>query len=181
AALRPSHLGVTVADHAYDPAVAKGLVMSQRPAAGHRLREGDHVRVTVSLGPRPVNVPTNLAGQPLNTAKSVLVSLGLTVGAVTPASDMTIPEGSVIRSQPDSGTLLPGQAVALVVSTGKPKVPVPAIAGTPAGRSFAAAQAALQAVGLAATRHEVFNDTVPKGTVVTTSPASGQSISVGTP
>ncbi len=47
----------------------------------------------------------------------------------------------MIKSTPDSGTLVPGRSVALVVSTGKPQVAVPALGlGTePADRGSTAA------------------------------------------
>ncbi len=178
-ALQPSHLGLSVTGHAYDPTIAKGSVVSQSPAAGNELREGGHVAVTVSLGPQPVRVPTDLAGKPVDTATSVLTTLGLRVGAVTYATSMTVPQGDVISTQPATGTLLPGQAVALVVSSGKPTVPVPSLAGTASGQSFVAAQAALQAAGLGAVEQDTFSDTVPKGHVIGTSPAAGVAVTVG--
>jgi serine/threonine-protein kinase len=64
---------------------------------------------------------------------------------------------------------VPGQTVTLVVSTGKPEVVVPPIAGA----SFAAEASALQAKGLKAQEDDVYSDTVPKGQVVQIAPAPG--------
>jgi serine/threonine-protein kinase len=132
----------------------------------------------LSLGPQPIKVPTNLAGLHQADAEAVLQTLGLKAGTVTHATSMTVRAGDVISSSPNSGTLLPGQSVDLVVSTGKPTVAVPALTG-PSAASFAAAQSALQAVGLTGVESDQFSDTVPKGQVIGTQPPGGTSLTVG--
>ena len=82
--------------------------------------------VTLSLGPQPVPVPSDLAGKSQATATAVLAALHLLAGPITQATSMTVPQGDVISSRPDSGSVLPGRSVALVISTGKPTVAVPA-------------------------------------------------------
>ncbi|HEX4863678.1 MAG TPA: PASTA domain-containing protein, partial [Acidimicrobiales bacterium] len=144
-----------------------------------RLSEGSTISVLLSLGPQPVKVPTGLAGLHEADASAVLQALGLKVGSVTQATSLTVSAGDVISSNPNSGTLLPGQAVDLTVSTGKPMVAIPAISGANA-QSFAAAQSALQAVGLAAVESDQFSDTVAKGQVIGTQPPGGTSVTVGT-
>jgi serine/threonine-protein kinase len=124
-----------------------------------------------------VAVPS-VQGLTIADATSVLQRLGLKVGAVSRNSSMTVPAGWVISSTPDHGALLPGQAVAVVVSTGKPTVPIPSFSGANAG-SFAAAQAALASLHLTATEHDVFSDTVPKGHVVGTDPPAGTPAIIG--
>ena len=175
-ALKHLHLHLTVYQRAYSSKAA-GIVLAQRPARGS-LAEGSAVAVLLSLGPQPVNVPTNLAGTPLDAAEAVLQTLGLKTGTVTRQSSMTVAAGLVISSTPAAGTLLPGQSVNLVVSSGKPTVPVPALSG-PSAASFAAAQAALQGVGLTAVESDQFSDTVPRGQVITTQPGPGSAAVVG--
>jgi serine/threonine-protein kinase len=63
-----------------------------------------------------------------------------------------------------------GSTIALVPSLGHEPATVPSI---PQTYTFAQAQAALQAVGLAATQNNQSNPTVPSGDVISTSPASG--------
>ncbi|WP_092501839.1 Stk1 family PASTA domain-containing Ser/Thr kinase [Agrococcus jejuensis] len=76
----------------------------------------------VSRGPQPT-----LVGLDQASAQTVLQSVGLTLGAVTPEASRDVPEGQVIRAeypegtQPDSGA-----AVAIVVSSGPPQVQIPA-------------------------------------------------------
>ena len=176
--LSPFHFRLAVAGRSYDPTVPVGAVLTQRPGAGARLREDQTVTVTLSLGPQPVPVPTDLAGLPQTAASSVLSTLGLQTGAVTRATSMTVAAGDVIASSPDRGTLLPGQAVALVVSSGKPTIEVPRLTGA-AVQSYAGAAAGLQAAGLGATEQIQFNNTVPKGEVIITDPAPGVTVTVG--
>jgi len=175
--LRVLHLGLSVAGHQYSSRYRSGDVLSQTPARG-ALREGHHVRVVLSAGPQPVRVPTSLRGYPEQSAEAVLKALGLTY-RTSSRSDMTIPAGQVISSAPDSGTLVPGKPVQLVISTGKPTVAVPGL--SPAGRaSFAAARVLLARAGLGATQSNEYSDTVPAGEVIAFRPPSGASVAVGT-
>lgn len=177
ASLQRLHFHLSVYQRSYSSEAA-GTVLAQRPSQG-TLSEGATVAVLLSLGPQPVKVPGDLAGKPLDTAEGILQALGLKAGTITHQTSMTVPAGVVISSSPSSGTLLPGQAVNLVVSSGKPTVAVPTLAGEPAGQSFASAQAALQAVGLSAVESDQFSPTVPKGQVIGTSPAAGAQATVG--
>jgi serine/threonine protein kinase/beta-lactam-binding protein with PASTA domain len=177
AQLRALHFTLLVSGSQYSSQYKTGQVIDQTPSAG-KLREGSVIRVVLSNGPQPIRVPGSLRGYPLDAAQQVLATLGLTA-QVTQATDMTIPANSVISSSPDSGTLLPGQAVHLVVSTGKPKAPVPPLNST-TGASFAAAQAALSGVGLGATETNDYSDSVATGQVISFNPPSGTSVDVGT-
>jgi eukaryotic-like serine/threonine-protein kinase len=177
AALSRVHLKLVVEGRSYSPSQV-GTVLSQRPDRG-RLDEGSAVAVVLSLGPQPVKVPTGLAGLPQADAAAVLQALGLKVGNVTHATSMTVLAGDVISSNPNSGTLLPGQSVDLLVSTGKPTAVVPALSGSNAA-SFAAAQSALQSLGLVAVESDQFSNTVAKAQVIGTQPPGGTTLTVGT-
>ncbi|MGH9059629.1 MAG: PASTA domain-containing protein, partial [Acidimicrobiales bacterium] len=179
AALAPLRLHLDVTGRVYDPNAPAGTVLSQTPAPTSGLHEGGRVHAVVSKGPQPVNVP-KLAGQTPDEAKAVLTTLGLRLGTVTPAASATVPEGQIISTTPAVGTALPGQAVDVVVSSGKPFVTVPLLAGAQVA-SYAAAQAALAGVGLAPAESDQFSDTVPKGQVIGTSPAPGVSVRQDTP
>jgi beta-lactam-binding protein with PASTA domain len=51
----------------YSTSIPAGRVLSQSPAAGSRVRHGWQVRVTVSLGPQQVSIPS-VVGQPVREA-----------------------------------------------------------------------------------------------------------------
>jgi eukaryotic-like serine/threonine-protein kinase len=173
------HLHLVVTGRTYDAHAAAGTVIDQQPGYGTKLKEGRDVAVTLSRGPQPVPVPS-LPGLTQSAATSVLATLGLKAGAVSHATSMTVAAGNVLGSTPAHGTLLPGQTVAMVVSTGKPRVAVPGLNG-PSALSFAAAQAALAAVHLTATPTSQYSDTVAKGQVIGTVPPTGTVVIVGTP
>jgi len=170
------HLRLLVTGHSYSSTAGVGTVIGQEPTGG-RLKEGSPVTVTLSLGPQPVPVPS-LVKLAESDAASVLETLGLKVGPITKAASMDVPAGAVISATPSGGTLLPGQSVALEISTGKPTVAVPVLAG-PASSSFAAAQSALRGVGLGAVEQDLFSDSVAKGAVVSTTPPAGSTVTVG--
>jgi serine/threonine-protein kinase len=175
--LRPLHLHLHTTGSTYDSRAQVGTIVSQVPARG-RLKEGGSIAVTLSRGPQPVAVP-NVQGLTVGDATALLSRVGLRA-TVSHRSSLTAPAGTVISSTPSQGTLLPGQAVALIVSTGKPVVPVPALSG-PSGGSFAAARAALSAVGLSAVEQQQYSDSVPRGGVIGTSPPGGTPVTVGSP
>ncbi|HLI53570.1 MAG TPA: PASTA domain-containing protein [Acidimicrobiales bacterium] len=172
AAAGRAHLHLAVRGRAYNARYRAGEVVAQTPSGG-RIRQGGTLAVVLSLGPQPVPVPTGLDGDLQPAAEQALAALGLRY-AVVDQTSMTVGAGEVISYRPDSGTLLPGQTVTLVVSVGKPKVAVPAVSGT-----YAQAAAALQAQGLAAAEEQVYSDTVKAGQVVATDPAAGTEITVG--
>ena len=174
--LRPLHVGLRIGSQVYDPSAPSGTVIAQRPATG-RVSEGSSVTVTLSQGPKPVTVPA-VADQTQSDATAAVTAAGLKLGAVTSATSLTVPKGKVISANPDHGTLLPGQSVDLVVSSGKPTVPVPSLSGTSAA-SYGGAQAALTAVGFLSSEAQAFSDAVPAGEVIGTNPGAGFPAPVG--
>ncbi len=177
AALSREHFELVVSGTQYDSRIPSGAVIAQQPSTG-KLVEGSKVTVLLSLGPQPVPV-TSLAGDTEQAAEQVLSGLGLKVGRVNKVSSMTVPEGIVISSTPDSGTVLPGASVDLDVSTGKPQVTVPALTSSN-GASYTAAQTALSAVGLGANESLQYSDTVAAGHVIALSPGPEATVTIGT-
>ena len=174
--LRPLHFHLVVSDRTYDSRATVGTVISQHPSRG-QLREGSAVDVGLSLGPRPVSIP-DVVGLNSTAATALLRYVGLEAAVVGHVASMTVPVGVVVSNSPAHGTLLPGQRVTLVVSSGKPMVAIPPLQGANAA-SFAAANRALSAVGLAATQTTAYDDTLPAGAVVSTKPAAGATVVVG--
>jgi eukaryotic-like serine/threonine-protein kinase len=174
-ALDRVHLKMRVTETHYSSAPS-GTVISQSPRTGS-LKEGRAVSVVLSRGPQPVAVP-NLVNLAQSAVSAVLQTLGLKLGAVHHQSSLTVPAGSVISGSPDQGTLLPGQAVSIVVSTGKPFVAVPGLTSASTA-SFAAAQAALATANLTSVPVQQYSSTVPKGQVIATQPPAGTRVRVG--
>ena len=174
AVLAGDHLLLAVVGTQWDTA-AKGSVITQYPLAGTSLRAHSTVGVTVSLGPEPVAVP-DLSPLDLAQAISELRSDRLRLGRVARRTSMTVPDGSVISWSPRGRRVLPGTAVQLVVSEGRPMAVVPPEA---ASTSFAALQAALRGAGFKVAELTAYSDGVPAGDVVSVSPSAGTREVVG--
>lgn len=148
-----------------------GQIVAQDPAAGTSLVEGGVLRVTVSLGPTLVAVPTNLLGMPLSEAKAQLTAAGLAVGEVTKVPSEDVPAGVVVALGDNVPVELPkGDRVPLVVSGG----PLPrTVPDGLIGQTADAAQARLEELRLVVKRVPRSDETVPAGVVLEIDPGAG--------
>lgn len=106
-----------------------GTVYQQSPASGSAAGKGSSVDVTLCAGPSTVSVP-DVAGQPLSQAKQTLASAGLVPGTIAKVSDAEVKYGLVISlGAAESGTARRGEAIDLIVSSGRPSVPMPDLVG----------------------------------------------------
>jgi beta-lactam-binding protein with PASTA domain len=133
---------------------------------------------TPVLKTKVCNVPT-VAGKSLSAAKTALTRANCATGTVTQQSSTTVPKGDVISSSPPAGSLEPsGTKVNLVESTGPPvsNCVVPALAG----QTLAAAESALKSGSCAVGKvKKKASSTVPKGDVISSSPAAGTTHKAG--
>jgi serine/threonine protein kinase len=98
----------------YDPA-AKGTVIAQRPRAGARVSVGTRVRLIVSRGPAPVEVPV-VGDASSAAARATFSRLGLHT-TVTQIAAPGVTPGTVIRTSPGAGRhLARGSTVSLFVA-----------------------------------------------------------------
>jgi serine/threonine protein kinase len=160
--------------------VAAGAVVSQSPRVGASLKEGSALSVVPSLGPPPVTVPS-LTGMTCAVASTALSAVHLKSTCAAGQYSSTVASGVLLSwsygKTPNPTSAPYGSTITLVPSAGHPPVPVPTF---PAGYTYAQAQAALQAVGLAATEATPTpSTTVPSGQVISSSPASGASAPYG--
>lgn len=165
-----------VDDGTYSETVAIDTVISQDPTAGTSLAEGKTVTLTVSLGPPPVPVPTDLPGKTMDQASAALTTAGLKLGVVTDAFDETVAKGIVLSLAEGVTPEMPkGSAIGLVVSAGPKPRTIPDIAGKP----IAEVTPQLEALGLKVTRVDEYSDTVAENLVISSSPAAGQTAAKG--
>ncbi|QTD42369.1 Stk1 family PASTA domain-containing Ser/Thr kinase [Sporosarcina sp. Te-1] len=102
----------------------EGAIIGQTPAGGEEVvpEETDLV-FTVSKGPELVTV-RNLEGYTESELESYRKESGLVIKVVSEEYNETVPEKQVIRQTPSAGTQLrKGEAVKVVVSKGKEKLP----------------------------------------------------------
>lgn len=106
-------------DEQYSDSVAEGVVISQTPESGSKLKADGTVNIVVSKGKesKAVSVP-NVVGQSEGAATTTLSNSGFQVTTEYQAST-SVSAGSVISQTPSSGSELdPGKTVHLVISTG---------------------------------------------------------------
>jgi serine/threonine-protein kinase len=101
--------------HRYSSKARTGIAIGQSPKAGIRVSTGTTVRVVLSAGPPPVEVP-RVVGQSANSARIVLGDLKLKSSATeVPAPGAAT--GTVTRQDPAAGRHVPvGTTVALSVA-----------------------------------------------------------------
>lgn len=103
--------------------VAADTIIATVPEPGTRVDRGFVVTITVSSGPRKIDIP-DVANLPQDQAGAILTEAGLTVGTVFSVNSGTVPAGIVIETSPKSPIQVArGTAIDLQVSNGLVSVP----------------------------------------------------------
>ncbi|MEZ0164050.1 Stk1 family PASTA domain-containing Ser/Thr kinase [Kineococcus sp. LSe6-4] len=163
--------GLDVAEEqGFSDTVPAGLVAASDPGDGERVRKDGTVTIVVSRGIEQFPVP-DVVRAAQSEAEDRLRQTGLAVGAVSQEYSEDVPEGAVVRTDPAVGQVVDHDTpVALVVSRGREPIEVPDVAGQPQD----AAQQAVTDRGLAVGEvDQQVSETVPKGQVISQSPADG--------
>lgn len=161
--------------------VAEGLVISQAPHAGVRRRiysadDSCNIVLTVSQPTEPYTLE-ELTGKTRRDAVLALRNRGVSPKIREEYSD-SVPKGTVLSTLPASGTALSkGDSVILRVSLGKQIVlcKVPSLFGVTESR----ADALLRAASLKTGSITYQSSSLPAGTVIAQSVASGSSVESG--
>ena len=139
------NMGLAVADTEIvsHPEVPTGRIVWQDPPPGVAVPEGARVALSVSRGPRPIQVP-DVTGYSRDIAVQLIVAAGLTVARVD--TGLAPQErGVVVSTDPTAGrSLNPGSGVGLFVSVGTPTIRIPDVTGL----SVEEAQVLLEEAGL---------------------------------
>jgi beta-lactam-binding protein with PASTA domain len=167
-------LEVQIGDSLSHPTLRVGRVLAQVPLPGQEAARGSEVEVIVSQGPERRAVPS-ITGLGKDDAVALLQRMGFRVRLASVVDNS--PEGKLLGMEPRAGTRVPMPGtVTLTLSAGPPRVAVPSVFALDAGD----AAARLEAVGLRLGR--VGYDSLsaePRGTVVSQSPAAGDSLRMG--
>ncbi len=175
--LETAGLAPELGDPAYSETVRAGRVLATDPGAGSRVLDGGTVTVTLSLGKERYDVPTT-RGMTEDQAQDELAGTNLSFGRSIGKFSETVPEGTVLGSDPKAGTTLrPGIAVDLFISKG----PRPIQIRDWTGKDADLAQEKLEAKQLVVERgSEEYSDTIPEGIVISQSPTTGPLFRGGT-
>lgn len=126
-------LRLAIRDSVYSERVVTGEIVDQDPAPGQRIKRARRVFVDISRGRRLYVVP-DVTGGSQREASLQLQSNQLVVGSLRFASHTRIPEGVVIRQDPNADRRVPlGTRVDLQISSGSPfaRKAVPNLVGLP--------------------------------------------------
>jgi beta-lactam-binding protein with PASTA domain/tRNA A-37 threonylcarbamoyl transferase component Bud32 len=153
--------------------VERGIVMEQSPREGTQVSKGSTVTITVSTGPRQVEVPS-LVGGTYEEAVDALTRLGLEPQRVEVFSQR--PVGQVTGQDPEAGQIVDeGSQVEVRVSKGVRQIAVPDVLG----QSESSATAELQGAGFEVSVTQASSDTVSEGLVSAQSPSAGTETAKG--
>jgi len=158
--------------------VAPGRVINQIPAAQAEVEAGATVGILVAKEVGEELVPDNLVGVPLAQAQAAIQAAGLRPGNPTQAPSSTVAEGSVISTNPASGSSVPKNGrVDIVVSSGPEQARVPIVTG----QTESEATNSLRGEGL---QVQVVPQSVPAGDVnagrvISQDPAGGRTVDAG--
>ncbi|MBQ2995272.1 MAG: Stk1 family PASTA domain-containing Ser/Thr kinase [Peptococcaceae bacterium] len=173
--LSAQSLELVVSDEIYSKDVAKGDIISQKPAADSTVKKGREIQVVVSLGIEKILVP-DLKGMNQQQYQVALENAGLILGETSMVTDKEQPYDVVVYQTPEANTEVePGTLVNIMINQ-PPEASVPSLVG----KTQAEAQQALQAAGLeiGGITTEGSKDYV-KGIVLRQDPQAGASLNEG--
>jgi beta-lactam-binding protein with PASTA domain len=125
AQLRCRNAGLTSSEsdlrYRYSERTPKGVVVSQEPAAGEKVKPGSPMKLTVSLGPQPAHIYVPyLMEKSLHEARSLLLEAGLKLGKIVRKETNLYVSGRVIAQSIRSGQEVEGgTSVDVVVAVPK--------------------------------------------------------------
>lgn len=109
--------------------VEAGTVIQQNTKAGTMVGKNSTIILVISIGPESVVVP-NVVGYKQVEAAGAIEALGLQVAAPKEEFSDQHEAGTVIRLEPEVGTLVaPDAKITMIISKGKEKVTVPRLVG----------------------------------------------------
>lgn len=152
----------------YDDTVPAGHVITASPSSGGVVKKGTAVELVVSRGEQVFEVP-DLTGLGVDEARDAVEAQNLVLVEDDPEYSETVPKGQVISQSQEADSLPEGGEVHVVVSQGR----VPIAVSDQTGRGADAARSALEGAGFTVTTSSAHSSSVPKGSVVSQSPASG--------
>ena len=160
-------------DKEYSDEIPEGYVTRTDPEEGTELKNGQVVRVYISMGPEVRMVPVpSVVGASLSNATASLTAKGLQIKSTEDYSD-SVAEGYIISQSPNAGTMVEaGETVKVVVSKGKQTVTLPNVTGQP--QSVAAST--LTKLGLNVQTYEEYSILIPAGQVIRQVPEANSEV-----
>lgn len=115
-----ARLKIIISKEEYNPQVAEGYIIEQKPEPGTVIKENREVEVILSKGKNliAITIP-DLQNKTLDEAISLIEEYGLVLGRVTLTNHFSIPKDQVITQIPAPGDmLLEDKRINLLISNG---------------------------------------------------------------
>ncbi|MGB8480908.1 MAG: PASTA domain-containing protein [Acidobacteriaceae bacterium] len=146
--LRAKGLQAGIDGHYYSATQPVGVVLTQSPSPGTLVRKSWRVRVTVSLGPQKVAIPS-VDGMNENMATITIRRTGLQVGAVVGLPYAYAPENTVIAQTPTGrANDVEGPRVSILTAQTAPPIENASVMPDLIGENFTQAALAVIHAGL---------------------------------
>lgn len=146
--LRAKGLQAGINGHYYSATQPVGVVLTQSPAPGTLVRKSWRVRMTVSLGPQKVAIPS-VVGMSETIATITIRRTGLQVGAVVGLPYAYAPENTVIAQTPTGkATDVEGPRVSILTAHPAPPMENASVMPDMIGEDFTQAALAIIHAGL---------------------------------
>lgn len=154
----------------------RGTIVSQRPEAGRRVRQGTKVTIVVSKGANRVEMP-DAVGKQFDEVSAPFEAADIPLEVERVASER-VARGIVIKQSPGPGIQVTGvDTVSFTVSAGPADRPVPDVVG----RTLEGAAFELGVAGLTLGEVKIRDDAeAPPGAIVSSDPAPGATVAIET-
>ena len=157
---------VVEARSVFSETVPEGVIVEQSPLPEEERKQGSEVRVRVSDGPAPREVP-DLTNRTRAEVQATLDELGLAVTAQEVFHE-SIAKDVVVDWAPRTGTLAKGAALTVTFSRGPEPRELPSFLD----RVYEEYAKVLEGLGLKVKKEEAFSDKVATGKVIGTNPST---------
>ena len=131
-------LSIEISEEVFHNDVENGYIVTQEPHSGERVKQTRKILVTVSKGPKVVEVP-DFNGRPLREAEVIIENLGLQLDETSYEYSEILSENHIISQTPEPGSEIEiNTPIKLIVSDGpKPEmVLMPSLIGLQRERAF---------------------------------------------
>ncbi len=154
-----------------------GVVMAQDPAEGTKVRSGSKVVLTVSASADDISVP-NVYSYSESQAKTALEKANITNYKFLSVSSENVEEGKIVYTEPKAGTVISSEDEVIVYISSGPSTTVLKEIKVPdvGGLTKSGARAFLEKLGFKNVSFTTQDSDLPKDTVLSQSPAAGESI-----
>lgn len=93
--------------YSHSDKVPEGVVLAQNPSPLTGLTRGSVIRITVSLGDKPIqSVVPDLVGRNISDVRFQLAKQSLRLGRIERYPDRTLPVGSIMSQYPEAGSIV---------------------------------------------------------------------------